>query len=269
MLTHRTDLPEPTIPYLKKLKTAKVSETLEEPRPQYPVPDPAQLESRIPGTPPKSRRLRKNSLEDLESDPWASAALHKGHTHTVQNEATPKSNGITAVRPLLNEQLGAARTTSSYTTRSVDMGSASGDGMATAPSGNVAPGSTPGVWGSYRGTAGGFPNGDQPGAGAAGFGSGGDDPSNPLPGTSRALGGGRTTSRGVEETVTITTLPEKEGMFMFQHRNYEVKSARRASTVIRRYSDFVWLLACLNKRYPFRQLPLLPPKRVAGECTTA
>jgi sorting nexin-8 len=52
---------------------------------------------------------------------------------------------------------------------------------------------------------------------------------------------------------------------MFQHRNYEVTSARRNSKVIRRYSDFVWLLDCLHKRYPFRQLPLLPPKRVASE----
>lgn len=82
---------------------------------------------------------------------------------------------------------------------------------------------------------------------------------------SRSIGGGRTTSRGVEEVVTITVLPEKEGMFMFQHRNYEVNSARRSSTVVRRYSDFVWLLDCLHKRYPFRQLPLLPPKRVAGK----
>ncbi|CAK39011.1 uncharacterized protein An04g09250 [Aspergillus niger] len=65
------------------------------------------------------------------------------------------------------------------------------------------------------------------------------------------------------EVITITLLPEKEGMFMFQHRNYEVKSARRQSTVVRRYSDFVWLLDCLHKRYPFRQLPLLPPKRLA------
>ena len=265
MLTRRTDLPEPSILYLKKLKAAKVSETLEEPRPQYPVPDPALLESRVPGTPPKSRRLRKDSLEDPEADPWASAAMHKGHTHTVQNEATPKSNGVTAARPLLSEQLGASRTTSAYTTRSEDMGSAAGDAMGTTPSGTAASAGTPGGWGSYRNPAGGFPNGDQPGAGAAGFGSGGDDPNNPIPGPTRALGGGRTTNRGVEETVTITIIPEKEGMFMFQHRNYEVKSARRASTVVRRYSDFVWLLDCLHKRYPFRQLPLLPPKRVAGE----
>lgn len=63
----------------------------------------------------------------------------------------------------------------------------------------------------------------------------------------------------------MTLLPEKEGMFMFQHHNYEVGSARRGSKVIRRYSDFVWLLDCLHKRYPFRILPLLPPKRVAGK----
>jgi sorting nexin-8 len=58
-------------------------------------------------------------------------------------------------------------------------------------------------------------------------------------------------------------MPEKEGMFMFQHHNYEVSSSRRSSKVVRRYSDFVWLLDCLHKRYPFRVLPLLPPKRVA------
>ncbi|KAH0602853.1 uncharacterized protein H6S33_008503 [Morchella sextelata] len=70
-------------------------------------------------------------------------------------------------------------------------------------------------------------------------------------------------SRGPEEVVTVSVLPEKEGMFMFQHRNYQIASARRGSRVVRRYSDFVWLLECLHKRYPFRQLPLLPPKRLA------
>ena len=46
--------------------------------------------------------------------------------------------------------------------------------------------------------------------------------------------------RGPEEVVTVTVLPEKEGMFMFQHRNYQIASARRQSRVVRRYSDFVW-----------------------------
>lgn len=62
----------------------------------------------------------------------------------------------------------------------------------------------------------------------------------------------------------MTMLTEKQGMFLFQHRNYEIKSLRKGTTVIRRYSDFVWLLDCLLKRYPFRRLPLLPPKRVSG-----
>jgi sorting nexin-8 len=96
-----------------------------------------------------------------------------------------------------------------------------------------------------------------------GFGPPEDDPSDIAP-RRRSLGLGRSTNPQVEETVTVTLLPEKEGLFMFQHRNYEVKSARRGSTVIRRYSDFVWLLDCLQKRFPFRQLPLLPPKRVSG-----
>ena len=119
-----------------------------------------------------------------------------------------------------------------------------------------------GGWGSEGQPSSGFPNAEHLGGG---FGSSGDDQSN-LPGGSvgRSLGGGRTINRGVEETVTIALLPEKEGMFMFQHHNYEVRSARRASSVVRRYSDFVWLLDCLHKRHPFRALPLLPPKRVAG-----
>ena len=49
-----------------------------------------------------------------------------------------------------------------------------------------------------------------------------------------------------EESVTITVLPEKEGMFLFQHRNYQISSGRRASRVVRRYSDFVWWVdSCL------------------------
>jgi len=121
-------------------------------------------------------------------------------------------------------------------------------------------------WGLDRAPSGGFQGPGQSDLGGGGFGSSGDDQGNHAGGgVGRSLGGGRTINRGVEETVTVTLLPEKEGMFMFQHHNYEVKSARRASNVIRRYSDFVWLLDCLHKRYPFRQLPLLPPKRVAGK----
>lgn len=119
-------------------------------------------------------------------------------------------------------------------------------------------------WGS---NIGGPPEDDTFGAGQppalGGFGPPGDDPGDIGP-QRRSVALSRPTNLQVEETVTITLLQEKEGMFMFQHRNYEVKSPRRGSTVVRRYSDFVWLLDCLQKRFPFRQLPLLPPKRVSG-----
>lgn len=53
-------------------------------------------------------------------------------------------------------------------------------------------------------------------------------------------GSSSTPNRGPEEVVTVSVLPEKEGMFMFQHRNYQIASTRRGSRVVRRYSDFVW-----------------------------
>ena len=221
-------------------------------------------------SPTKSRRLRRESLENLEADPWGSPAMHKGHTHTVHNEATPGSNGttpafngITAPRPIGNGITGPPRTTSAFTTHADDTSKAASS--IEDPSGDSLGAGNGGGWGSY-GTPSSYPSTSQSGLGGEGFGSGGDDQRNHAGGSvGRSLGGNRHTNRNVEEIITVTVLPDKEGMFMFQHRNYEVKSARRASTVIRRYSDFVWLLDCLHKRYPFRQLPLLPPKRVAGE----
>jgi sorting nexin-8 len=172
-----------------------------------------------------------------DSDPWASPDLHKSHGHV---------NGITAAAP--------QRTTSSFTTGAADSGAAgSYNGTSGGVGDNAA--SSWGGSGSYgAGNGGGYS-----GPPAAGGGFGGDDGSPPAP---RRVQPTRNTTRGVEEVVTVNLLEEKEGMFMFQHRNYEVASATRNSKVIRRYSDFVWLLDCLHKRYPFRQLPLLPPKRV-------
>ena len=183
----------------------------------------------------------------------------------MNNDATPKPNAVTAARPVREGNLGTTRTTSTFTTHSEEPGSTSSTLAGDAPSEEAPSGNGGGGWGSYDNTNSGFPNGEQEGLDPSGFGSGGDENGNSDTRASRTLGGGKGIGHGVEEVVTVAVLPEKEGMFMFQHRNYEVKSARRASTVIRRYSDFVWLLDCLHKRYPFRQLPLLPPKRVAGE----
>ncbi|KAF9912184.1 Sorting nexin mvp1 [Linnemannia zychae] len=64
------------------------------------------------------------------------------------------------------------------------------------------------------------------------------------------------------DVIRISFAPEKEGVFLFKHVNYIVESKNRQTTVIRRYSDFWWLLEVLSKRFPFRILPNLPPKRI-------
>ncbi|KAF9189283.1 Sorting nexin mvp1 [Haplosporangium sp. Z 767] len=64
------------------------------------------------------------------------------------------------------------------------------------------------------------------------------------------------------DTIKITFAPEKEGIFLFKHVNYIVESKNRQTTVVRRYSDFWWMLEVLSKRFPFRILPNLPPKRL-------
>lgn len=172
------------------------------------------------------------------NDPWASPEMHRGHGHL---------NGVGAAMP--------QRTTSTFTTSASDPPDNVGSGGFNSQPPNSGDNASWGT-GSYGASSGaGFGNGPSSGEG---FG-GGDDNTPPVP---RRTAAPRTTSKGVEEIVTVNLLDEKEGMFMFQHRNYEVASVRRNSKVIRRYSDFVWLLDCLHKRYPFRQLPLLPPKRV-------
>lgn len=118
------------------------------------------------------------------------------------------------------------------------------------------------AWGSYNSNNDGF--GDQSNIGND-FTAPEDAPSTmPVHRPQRSVSGTVAVPPGTGELVTVTTLPDKEGVFLFQHHNYEVKTVRRASSVVRRYSDFVWLLDCLHKRYPFRRLPLLPPKRIQG-----
>ena len=181
--------------------------------------------------------------------------MHKGHSHPDMDGDNSQSNGTANPQP--------QRTTSTFTTHSIL--SDSGPGSSTIGSSTMVDQSTSG------GQGGGWGNTDAGFSGSGleneGFGGppGGGDGQNNGDAPRRPIGDHRGTSHGAEEVVTVTALPEKEGTFLFQHRNYQVASTRRNSKVIRRYSDFVWLLDCLHKRYPFRQLPLLPPKRVASE----
>jgi hypothetical protein len=64
------------------------------------------------------------------------------------------------------------------------------------------------------------------------------------------------------DQITVS-VAEKEG-FLFTHINYWVHSYQRQTSVRRRYSDFYWFWETLLKRYPFRVIPNLPPKKISG-----
>ncbi|PYI13319.1 hypothetical protein BO99DRAFT_427183 [Aspergillus violaceofuscus CBS 115571] len=215
-----------------------------------------------PATPPPepssthSRQSARGSMGSFEADPWGSPQLHRGHAHAQSESEHPVLNGYGSVRSGTNAWASRASDTSGPQDAPENPHPNGGAGLG--------PSANPGFgWGDNVGnTSDGHGLGGPVRAGLGGFGPPGSDQGDPNP-RRRSLGIGRVTNTRMEEVITITLLPEKEGMFMFQHRNYEVKSARRGSTVVRRYSDFVWLLDCLHKRYPFRQLPLLPPKRIS------
>ncbi|TYJ55310.1 hypothetical protein B9479_004033 [Cryptococcus floricola] len=62
------------------------------------------------------------------------------------------------------------------------------------------------------------------------------------------------------ERVTVDLIPEKEGWFLQKYRLSSTKRGDQAVT--RRFSDFLWLADILSKRYPYRLLPPIPPKRL-------
>ncbi|XP_039253773.2 sorting nexin-8-like [Styela clava] len=65
------------------------------------------------------------------------------------------------------------------------------------------------------------------------------------------------------DKIEVLKAPEKKGIFL-KHVEYEVKSTRFNSTVLRRYNDFVAFYEMLQMRFPYRMLPKLPPKKVIG-----
>ncbi|KAH8811941.1 sorting nexin-like protein mvp1 [Xylogone sp. PMI_703] len=254
----RRKLPEPKLPSLYASTSLPVSELAAKP-PQRPVSPPPTAP--MPVETPKQQIPRKPSLDYPEADPWGSPALHRNHTH---ENTPPRTNGLPNQNG--NGPPEPTRTTSNITSTSVPASiPASVPTPTTEPAQEQSAQQNSGTegWGSYDNaseSAASFLNSGGPGFGPSAI--GGDF--RPAAETSgRSFGGGQIISGGPEENITVTLLPGKEGMFMFQHHNYQVSSPKRGSRVVRRYSDFVWLLDCLHKRYPFRQLPLLPPKRVA------
>ncbi|KIW64065.1 hypothetical protein, variant [Phialophora macrospora] len=237
----RRKLPEPGIDYLDQLRSNA--------RPQAPSP------TTVKSTPVRAPKPRQESFgTDPTADPWASPSNTRLPPPSTAAHTMP-ANGIAAddVKTTPN---GIARTTSAFTT-----GGSQGNGGGS-PGAERSSDSAGTGWNSYNGSSGGFS--EQPTLGG-GFGDPGDNPNRPGREPQSTVSQSISLPPGTGESVAITMLPEKEGMFLFQHHNYEVKTLRRGSSVVRRYSDFVWLLDCLQKRYPFRRLPLLPPKRVQAD----
>jgi len=67
-----------------------------------------------------------------------------------------------------------------------------------------------------------------------------------------------------QANVEISIVPEKQGFILTRYTVYMVQSDRGAP-VTRRYSEFTYLFDCLVRRYPFRLIPSLPPKRLGGD----
>lgn len=243
------ELPQPRIPYLDGLSSHEGQSPSQQARPSTP-PSTSQPYQQTPTT---TAAFRPTSF-GADQDPWASPELHRGHNHSASVTEQP-TNGFGSVRSTTSGW-GNANTVVSDALRGATNGQSS----------DVTPVTSAPGWGALGNPTAPFGSPDRaPILGGFGGQPGGRES---FHAPSRSIGGGIVTGSGAEDVITVTLLPEKEGMFMFQHRNYEVKSTRRGSSVVRRYSDFVWLLDCLHRRYPFRQLPLLPPKRVAGTLWT-
>ncbi|KAF4459553.1 sorting nexin mvp-1 [Fusarium albosuccineum] len=251
---------EPILPPVAEL-SAKPPQTPPKDTPPQRTPPVQQPQPQPQPQPQSQPKQFRPAMDDPEDDPWNSPDMHKTHDH-----GPPKSNGAQSHNANGHGGFGETPPTTGIDapalTHIASPPTAPPNGGRQPSSHSVA---TPGGWGYFDGHN----------AGVGGF---GESPSGPIqnpfgsapdptptaqapPGLHHHTSTART-SHGMEENVVVVLMPEKEGMFMFQHHNYEVSSLRRGSKVIRRYSDFVWLLDCLHKRYPFRVLPLLPPKRV-------
>ncbi|EUC55985.1 sorting nexin MVP1 [Rhizoctonia solani AG-3 Rhs1AP] len=67
-----------------------------------------------------------------------------------------------------------------------------------------------------------------------------------------------------QESAVVTIIPEKQGFLLNRYTVYAVQTDR-GPAVQRRYSEFAWLWDCLIRRYPFRVVPSLPPKRIGAD----
>jgi sorting nexin-8 len=255
----RVGLPRPKISFIDQLQ-AKAKQQSQQQQPPPPQQQEQTSSAAAPKpSPSKQQKPRQDSFGgDPTVDPWGSPSNKRVPPPSTAAHTMQAPNGFGDTNSATHPN-GVERTTSAFTTNSAQDSGSGGSPTAERQASSMGGGG----WGSYNGGSGGFS--EQPTLGG-GFGDSGEDESRePGHRAQPSIGGSVMIPSGTGESVTVTLMPEKEGMFLFQHHNYEVKTIRRGSSVVRRYSDFVWLLDCLQKRYPFRRLPLLPPKRVQGK----
>ncbi|KAF5387312.1 hypothetical protein D9757_005774 [Collybiopsis confluens] len=66
-----------------------------------------------------------------------------------------------------------------------------------------------------------------------------------------------------QKSVNVT-IQGQQGFILNRYTVYQI-STDRGPSVIRRYSEFVFLWDCIYRRYPFRLFPALPPKRIGSD----
>ncbi|KAJ3865164.1 hypothetical protein EV359DRAFT_39426 [Lentinula novae-zelandiae] len=94
----------------------------------------------------------------------------------------------------------------------------------------------------------------------SGFGNSGFGPGAP----STVTGTGLSKDWWKNQKSVSVTIQGQQGFILNRYTVYQV-STERGSSVIRRYSEFVFLWDCLYRRYPFRLFPALPPKRIGPD----
>ncbi|UJR08914.1 hypothetical protein I4U23_013167 [Adineta vaga] len=65
------------------------------------------------------------------------------------------------------------------------------------------------------------------------------------------------------DTIQVDVVSEKKGVII-RHVEYEISSMRQNNKVLRRYNDFLALHELLTIKYPYRIIPLLPPKKTVN-----
>ncbi|KAJ3920709.1 hypothetical protein F5877DRAFT_37490 [Lentinula edodes] len=94
----------------------------------------------------------------------------------------------------------------------------------------------------------------------SGFGNSGFGPGAP----STVTGTGLSQDWWKNQKSVSVTIQGQQGFILNRYTVYQI-STERGPSVIRRYSEFVFLWDCLYRRYPFRLFPALPPKRIGPD----